>query len=282
VSVSGDGGATFAAPVRIDRNTGAIPQIASDAHVAVDGSGSVYAVWRDNRNGTGDIYFNRSLDSGATWMVSDVRLDSGTAYSDHPRIAASSTGGVYVVWEDDRNGSVDIYTASSQNYGAAWGADIKLDTDVFDHDSLNPSIAALDPGWAWVVWEDYRDGLPDIRMSLTSDAGVSWSVTDIKVNADPPGTAGATRPDVAADAGGMVYVAWEDDRNGALDIYVNFSMDSGSTFQPIDLRADTDTAGAYDSQLPQLSAAGGRLHVVWLDYRNVEHYNGDIYYRLLL
>jgi hypothetical protein len=32
--------------------------------------------WRDTRNGRDDIYFNRSPDGGATWLIADVRLDT--------------------------------------------------------------------------------------------------------------------------------------------------------------------------------------------------------------
>ncbi len=282
VSRSVDGGATFSAPVRVDHNAGPNPQIASDAHVAVDQTGRVYVAWRDNRNGSGDIYFNRSLDFGATWSGTDTRLDSGAGYSDRPRIAATSTGSVYVVFEDDRFGSVDVFAASSQSFGAAFGADVKLDIDAFANDSLNPEIAAL-PGSsrAWVVWEDYRDGLADVRMNMTSDGGVTWGASDKRVDADPAGMGGSTHPDVAAD-GGLVFVVWEDDRNGALDVYLNFSMDWGATFQPVDWRVDTGTAGSYDSQLPEVEASPGRCHIVWMDYRNGTHFDGDIYYRLFM
>jgi hypothetical protein len=282
---SDDGGATFDAPVRLDHNSGPTPQIASDAHVAVDGSGGVFVVWRDNRNGTGDIYLNRSLDSGVTWSGTDTRLDSAGGYSDRPRIAASSTGAVYVTFEDDRNGSVDVYAACSQDRGASFGADTQLDTDVFANDSLNPSVAALDgTDTAWVVWEDYRDGLPDTRLSMTVDAGASWPSADVKVNADAAGVNGATKPDVAgSDVAGsaVVTVVWEDDRNGAQDIYMNFSLDGGVTFQPVDWRVDTDTENR-DSHQPIVEAADGRFHIVWLDYRNAPHYNGDVYYRLFM
>src|SRR5262249_22134476 len=60
-------------PVRVDPG-GYNPQI------AVSGS-SVYAVW-DDRHTTSlnhEIYFNRSLDGGITWLPISVRLNVGTA-----------------------------------------------------------------------------------------------------------------------------------------------------------------------------------------------------------
>jgi hypothetical protein len=44
---------------------------------------------------------------------------------------------------------------------------------------------------------------------------------------------------------------------------------------------DTDTENR-DSHQPIVEAADGRFHIVWLDYRNAPHYNGDVYYRLFM
>jgi len=80
---------------------------------------SVAVAWLDHRNAGlaqgSDVYSNRSLDSGTTWLSSDVRLNTsspGVAPIEEPQIAASGSS-VYVAWEDHRNGTsywdVDIY-----------------------------------------------------------------------------------------------------------------------------------------------------------------------------
>ena len=71
-----------------------------------------------------------------------------------------------------------------------------------------------------------------------------------------------------------------DDRSGRRDIYANFSLDGGRTFQPQDVRMDSGNAGAADSETPVVYAAHGIAHVVWVDRRN-DQINGDIYYRAL-
>ena len=72
----------------------------------------MYVVWFDYRDGDGDIYFNYSIDEGATWKANDIRLDTGDTpganKSEEPKVNCSGDN-IYVVWTDDRNGMRDIY-----------------------------------------------------------------------------------------------------------------------------------------------------------------------------
>jgi chitodextrinase len=65
------------------------------------------------RNGKRDIYFNYSSDYGATWQVSDTRLDigdtQGVSDSWYPEISNDNSGHIYVTWRDQRDGEPDIY-----------------------------------------------------------------------------------------------------------------------------------------------------------------------------
>jgi hypothetical protein len=87
-------------------------------------------------------------------------------------------------------------------------------------------------------------------------------------------------------------MAWSDDRAGLLDVYANFSLDQGVTWQPQDYRLDSSTLGASDSQEPTVAVVGSRVHVAWTDHRrgagcptgtagDPSCSNGDIYYRRL-
>jgi hypothetical protein len=83
-----------------------------------------------------------------------------------------------------------------------------------------------------------------------------------------------------ASNGQLVGVAWADDRSGLLDVYANFSLDGGRTWQPADYRMDsTAMPGTSDSQDPDVYVAPGAVHVVWVDHRSGA--NGDIHYRRL-
>jgi len=72
--------------------------------------------WQDDRGGTNDVYFKRSVDGGATFGA-DERVDdtgAGASAQTSPAVAIDTTGGTrcYVVWEDTRNGNSDVFVAS--------------------------------------------------------------------------------------------------------------------------------------------------------------------------
>src|SRR5262245_56886531 len=91
-----DGGETWLpSDERLDAHGAANPQDAAWPRIAASGS-LLCAVWSDSSGSFGvlpDIYFDRSLDGGSTWLPAKVRLDSGKAPlstpSERPVIALS-------------------------------------------------------------------------------------------------------------------------------------------------------------------------------------------------
>lgn len=277
---STDNGATWSAPLQVDHGTGT-SLVAATPKVAASGN-NVYVVWRDNRNGSLDVFTNRSTNSGMSFAGSDTRLDVGTtagsSSSFNPVISTEGTN-VYVAWVDDRSaGSFDIWVNHSADSGASWVTSdaTRLDQDLFGHDSIDPKIITPSAGVALVSWIDYRYGFPDIVVARTGDGGGTWSAPARVDTGTAAGTSGSY--DVAmGGSSSLVTIAWADDRAGYLDIYANFSLDGGVTWQPQDYRLDSSMVGSSDSQSPEVYVAGSVAHVVWIDNRSGA--NADVYYR---
>ncbi|MBI4832639.1 MAG: PxKF domain-containing protein [Candidatus Lindowbacteria bacterium] len=277
---SSDFGATWqSSSARLDKDfpgneSSYYPQISNDQN------GHVYVVWTDERNGFEDIYFNYSLDYGATWNPADIRLDrdfAGENTSYAPRTSSDESGHVYVAWQDTRNGNADIYFNRSSDYGATWqGLDTRLDTDARgSKSSYYPQISSDGTGHVYVTWQDARNGSYDIYLNYSADYGATWQASDKRLDTNAPGAANSTGPQVSCDGVGNIYAVWYDSRNGANDIYFNRSSDGGATWQPSDVRLDTDSPGRTYSAYPQISCdASGHVYVVWEDGRNA---SADIY-----
>lgn len=105
------------------------------------------------------------------------------------RMAPDGSGGAIIVWEDYRNGGIaDIY---AQRIGED-GQPKWFPTDgvvVCDQslDQINPVIVGDDSGGAFIAWQDYRDGNPNIyALRISSDTGdiyLGWTPNGVPVSA---------------------------------------------------------------------------------------------------
>lgn len=235
-----------------------VPQICCDGD-------RVYVVWYDRRSGFLDVYFNRSLDGGATWLARDVRLDRPTGRSTSliPRMCCAGEA-VYVAWYDDRHGETDIYFNRSLDAGTTWlSADVRLDTDdPGSGQSREPAICCAGRS-VCVVWFDDRDGSFDIYANRSLDGGTTWLEDDVRIDRDPGTTARAELPRVCC-AGAAVHAAWVDERRGGRDVFVSRSLDGGATWAADDTRLNSV---GLQGAAPEIACAGSRVYVAWHDGR---------------
>ncbi len=106
--------------------------------------------------------------------ANDIRLDTGDTaganLSSGSQISSDENGHVYVTWYDYRNGTTDIYINHSNDSGATWEGDTRLDTG--DTAGANPSsgskISSDENGHVYVTWYDNRNGSADIYFNNLS------------------------------------------------------------------------------------------------------------------
>ncbi len=311
-----DGGLTWlATDIRLDSGVAGsasslIPQICCSG-------ANVYVAWYDERNGLSDIYFNRSLDSGSTWLAQDVRLDTdpaGAARSREPALCCSGSR-VHVAWHDLRGGTWDIYSNASLDGGATWlVSDLRVDRGSNNRNAEFAQLAcfgstvycawaddrsggssvrfsrSVDGGVTWpatdvllnnqdaagvptlvtsgthvhVAWSDTRSGRARLRYNRSINAGADWLATDLAIDAS---TGDATNASLCAD-GAELFVVWQDTRSGAADIYFQRTRDAGATWLLSDVRLDQDLPGVSASWAPRIACDQQALHVVWRDDRH--------------
>ena len=168
---STDGGVTWGADTRLTN-------YAADSNfpsIAVSGS-IVHTVWQDNRYGNTEIYYKRSTDGGVNWEA-DTRLTNNTASSLYPSIAVSGSI-VHTVWEDTRDGNLEIYYKRSTDGGVSWETDTRLTNNTAG--SWYPSIA-VSGSIVHTVWSDDRDGNDEIyyKRNPTGNVGIQNISTEI-------------------------------------------------------------------------------------------------------
>lgn len=157
---STDGGSTWSQDIRLTTADGNsfTPSVAVSGQV-------VHVVWADDRNGNFEVYYKVSGDNGATWG-SDVRLTNSSGRSGGPSIV-STPQATHVVWNDDRDGNLEIYYKRGDGGGTTWDSEKRLTST--NERSVSPCLA-ISGNNVHLVWvEDIA-----INYKRSVDNGNTW------------------------------------------------------------------------------------------------------------
>jgi hypothetical protein len=169
-------------------------------------------------------------DYNALWP--DRLLNQVTNFDQKNAIVHANNGVVVAVWDDGRSGPIynrDIYLAWSDDYGDTWNfpPGSVNDDALFGVQQEHPSVGVNQDGDVVVAWQDGRNGNRDIYIQQYKIAGGIAPVGgNMRVDTDAT-SEHQSYPDVAVDADGNFYIAWQDQRNGNDDIYFTRSYNGG-------------------------------------------------------
>jgi len=238
---------------------GGFPQWHPDI-ASLSDSGFV-AVWMDERNGDYDIYAQRFEGDGKPWgRAIRVNDDSGSANQWNPGVAYDYQGRWAVVWSDYRGGEPEIYAQVFAGEEKV-GDNLKL-SQRKEAKRYYPDVAGWE-GRFLAVWEDRRDGDPDIYgqlFDLNSLVGDNFKLND------PAPRFSQRYPQVASSGEGAFLVVWRDYRKGSSphvfgQLISEYGEAIGNNFW-----ADDDSSG-YAAWYPSVSGGGaGGFVVVWEEW----------------
>jgi hypothetical protein len=235
----------------------------SGAHsLAVHGR-DVYAVWYDFRNMNSDVFFSKSTDGGITFGSNQkVNDDHGNSRQYKPTLGVDKAGNIYMIWRDDRRGHADIFFAKSDNGGKSFSKNRRLNDDTGWAYQGNPSLGVSPDGSVVAAWSDDRKDKDDIYLTVSGDGGRSFS-KNLKIN-DDQGDFVQSHPSVGAGPGGLVFVAWEDFRQGTAKVYMSRSTDGGKTFEP---NRQVVNGSGGDQISPSVAVnPQGQVAVAWTEF----------------
>jgi hypothetical protein len=263
---SSNGGQSFGGNLRVNltpagsadpnsRDTATLPAI------AITGDGTVVAAW-EGRAGSAtspaDIF--AAWWNGAAWSAPQ-RVDAAPARARAvaPRIAASNAG-IFVAWQDHRNGAnnPDIYTAKWN--GSNW---VETPAVIQPGQQTWPVIAGSGDAMR-LAWQDGRIGTPRIYSATWSGNG--WS--GVQPASDQAARAPyQMSPDLASD-GSNTFALVLDGRMGYKQLWLaqltGLGLPAWGNLIPLPTHArddgDISTAGAA------LAGDNGALHAAWSEY----------------
>jgi hypothetical protein len=219
--------------------------------IATGRPGEVFVLWEDTREGPRDLYFNRSLDAGATWLPRDVRVNTNPPGSSHlagPRLACDERGHVYAVWLDNREGFEAFYFNRSTDAGATWlASDVRVTALALGLKSA-PELACDRDGSVYVAWIERRGTQQHVVATSSSDGGSTWLVPEVELQ----GGGGAESVALTALEPATAVLSWLEASRGRADVYRARSTDRGRTWEG-PTRVTTRVQPLFDPSAPQLA-----------------------------
>lgn len=267
-----DNGASFTAPVTLQRNRDVITHRFDSLHV--DRKGRIFVAWIDKRDieaaraaqrpyRGAAIYYAVSTDHGASFGP-DIKLADHTCECCRIALAEDAQGRVSAMWRHVYEPNVRDHATAILSPDGAPATVVRATTDQWHIDACphhGPALAFDAASRRHQVWFTGGD-----------EGGAFYGAADASGATGQPVRLGgpqAEHPDVAA-AGAQIAVVWKEFDGESTFVAARVSRDSGVTWTQQQLAR---TKGASDH--PHLVQRGG---VIWLVWRTDE--NGVVVRRL--
>jgi hypothetical protein len=239
-------------------------------HMILDASGNIYVAYsalHDNMTNV-DIFFTKSTDCGISFTPAVMVNDSASIYHQrYPSITVDSSGQhVYVVWQDWRNLQYepDIYFSRSTDGGLTFLPSIRVNDDLDTANQWSPVVACDNSGQnVYVAWQDQRDTLHDwdVYFSRSTDYGQTFEANYPVNDTNASANSFQGRPSICWK-NGIINIAFDDWRTGAVGTYFDKSIDSGISFGQDVCVVNIYGASAYPSIIVDDSS---HVFFVWED-----------------
>lgn len=224
------------------------------------GEDQLVLVWQVLNGVNRDIFLQASSDNGMTWLANDLRVNGAAGKAELPSLATDGQGHVFIAWRDARGAQPEVYV---DVYDVAANTLAGNQLVSLGNSTKPPVIAADSQGNVHVAWTDLPVGQRKrIRVATSTNTGASFAASTI---VNTPAFADADTPHIIA-RNGRAVAAWEDNRSGLSDIYVN--LWSGGNWRSAASRADGGARGAFRSTNPKVAfGSGNRIFVTYQEYR---------------
>lgn len=237
LSVSRDGGKSFAAPVKV--NDDLAPASHGMHSLAVGKDNAVYMAWLDERNVKGE-YHAANFERNSDVSESEFQFVKVHHNSNHNVQAEAKK----IEKDEPVEPNSEIFFAASVDGGKTFSTNKKLSSEVCP--CCKTSLAVAPDGriyasWRQVLTGDYRH----IAVASSNDGGKIFSAPTI-VSDDRWQIAGCpvSGAALAIGANGALNITWfSAGTNGATGLYSSQSVDGGASFQPRVLTSEGAVSG---------------------------------------
>ncbi len=170
--------------------------------VATAGDGGVIVVWTEKRGDNWDL-FGRRYDPKTELFSPELRMTEQPGPDSDAVLATAANGTVWLAWQAWTSGQADILLVPLDGTGKPGTPPIKISDSPANE--WAPSIAADSSGRVHVAFDSYQAGNYDVSLRTREADGTLGPAITVA------GTSRfEARPQVAADARGRAWVAYEE------------------------------------------------------------------------
>lgn len=285
--VSGDGGNSFGELQTINSDG----QVLGDYDVHVVSNGKLIVTYTDERSPHYQVYMNRTVDGGETWLPRDVRLDTAplptqvrqqkkNAQNQFAVMGSTATESrvvqvgerILVLWKEGRMDVSDegpvsrVVLRYSDDYGVTWSDDVPIHSRVNRPPVADEVVVEMPDGTLIVGVFDYPEGLLAYR---SNDRGESWeSLSSL------PGSSAYlafSQFQAAAHGDDVTFLYTVNQKNKKLQVHAaTLDSKSGEWLTPESAWVAQKPFEEMQSWNPTLVALpSGQLVAAWEDYRAI-------------
>lgn len=193
----------------------------STPNICPDGAGGCILTWSDWRSGIErDLYAQRIDSSGnPLWSTNGVVVSDKPNREHNEKIVADGFGGAIVVWEQQGNNGWDEWAQRIDANGTVLWPAGGIPTSTVISNKINGRLEADGDGGAYIVWQDFRNGLDyDIYAQHFDGQGSRLWTNNGLLICNATGTQALPKIEPDELTGGF-YTAWIDARLGDNDVY---------------------------------------------------------------
>jgi hypothetical protein len=190
-----DGGKTWSDAKRINEVSGGCEdndKTVEGAVPTIGPNGEIYVSWSGDKS----IHFDKSLDSGKTWLDEDIYVTDFPGGWDYnipglqrcngmPITACDLSnspykGTIYINWSDQRNGknNTDVWLSKSKDGGLTWSKPNRVNDDSTKHNQFLTwmAIDQINGNLYFVFYDrrNYKDDSTDVYMARSTDGGATF------------------------------------------------------------------------------------------------------------
>lgn len=132
------------------------------------------------------------------------------------QIVEDGRGGAFLIWEDDRNGDLDIYAQHITRGGyKLWEENGLNITWGIGGDQSEPSVTSDGNGGFIITWVDHRTGSRIYAQRVSYDGVIMWNPSGVPICV----ISDSHEPKIIFDRTNNATIVWRNNRNGNYDIY---------------------------------------------------------------